>query len=345
MKKAIRVGNLTIGGGAEIVVQSMTNTKTRDVDATLAQIDALYRAGCQLVRCSVPDLESASALREIAASSPIPVAADIHFSSELAIASADAGAAKIRINPGNIGDGAKVAYLAHYLKERSIPIRIGVNGGSLDAKYKDMPLPQAMCASAMEHVRLLEDNGFDQIVISAKSSNVKAMIEAYRLIDKACDYPLHVGVTEAGTYTRGLVKSAIGIGSLLVDGIGDTVRVSLTDDPVKEIYTAIEILKACDLWQKPYAEIISCPTCARTCIDVKALAEQVDELCRDIPKRVKIAVMGCVVNGIGESQGCDLGIAGGKEKSALFEDGKLLETVPNDRLLSRLKELIEAYEG
>lgn len=345
MKKAVKVGNLTIGGGNDIVIQSMTNTKTTDVDATLAQIDRLYRAGCELVRCSVPDRESAAALREITAQSPIPVAADIHFSSELAILSADAGAAKIRINPGNIGDRSKVAYLAAYLKERSIPIRIGVNGGSLDAKYKNLPLPQAMCQSAMEHVRLLEECKFDQVIVSAKSSNVRAMIQAYRLLDRACDYPLHVGVTEAGTFRRGLIKSAIGIGGLLADGIGDTIRVSLTDDPAEEIVAAIDILKACDLWKNPYAEVISCPTCARTCIDVKGLAEQVEELCEHIPKRIKIAVMGCVVNGIGESKGCDLGIAGGKEKSALFANGVLLKTVENQRLMEELKKLIDRYEG
>ncbi len=343
MTKIVKVGNVEIGGG-QISVQSMTNTKTKDVDATVAQIAKLQEAGCDIVRVSVPDKESALACRQIVEQTSIPVVADIHFDYRLAIASADSGVSKIRINPGNIGDISKVKYLASYLKERNIPIRIGVNGGSLDAKYRDMPLAKAMCESALEHVRILEECNFDDIVISAKSSNVAAMIQAYRLIRSECDYPLHIGVTEAGTYTKGLIKSSIGIGSLLCDGIGDTIRVSLTDDPVKEVEAGIEILKACDKYSKPYAEVIACPTCARTNINVQEIASKVEELCKNVRKNVKIAVMGCVVNGIGESKGCDFGVAGGVGKSALFAKGELIESVDNDQILPRLAKMIEEFE-
>ncbi len=323
MKKIVKVGNLNIGNG-QVTVQSMTNTLTSDIDGTVAQILNMEKAGCDIVRCSVPDSQSAIALKEIINQTHIPVVADIHFDYKLAIKSADSGVSKVRINPGNIGDFNNVKYLANYLKERNIPIRIGVNGGSLDKKYIGQPLAEAMKNSAMEHVMLLESCNFDDIIISCKSSNVKTMIEAYRLIDKACNYPLHIGVTEAGTLKTGMIKSCVGIGALLCDGIGDTIRVSLTDDPIKEVYAGIEILKACDLYNKPYAQVISCPTCARTMIDVAGIANQVEELCQNVNKNIKIAVMGCVVNGIGESQGCDFGIAGGKEKSALFADGKKL---------------------
>ncbi|MGN0771365.1 MAG: flavodoxin-dependent (E)-4-hydroxy-3-methylbut-2-enyl-diphosphate synthase [Christensenellales bacterium] len=343
MTKTVRVGKVTIGNG-EISVQSMTNTKTKDVDATVAQIRRLQDAGCDIVRVSVPDKESALACKEIVAQTDIPVVADIHFDSRLAIMAADSGVAKIRINPGNIGDMDKVRYLARYLKERSIPIRIGVNGGSLDSKYQDMPLAQAMCESVMEHVNILQECDFDDIIISAKSSNVAAMIQAYRLIRSRCDYPLHIGVTEAGTYIKGLIKSSIGIGSLLCDGIGDTIRVSLTDDPVKEVEAGIEILKACGKYSKPYAEVIACPTCARTNINVQEIAAKLEMMCKNVRKNVKIAVMGCVVNGIGESKGCDFGVAGGVGKSALFADGKLIESIDNDMILPRLAAMIEEFE-
>ncbi|MEG2413943.1 MAG: flavodoxin-dependent (E)-4-hydroxy-3-methylbut-2-enyl-diphosphate synthase [Clostridia bacterium] len=342
MKKVVKVGNLLIGNGA-ITVQSMTNTKTSDIDGTVAQILQLENAGCDIVRCSVPDEKSALAIKEIVRQVNIPVVADIHFDYRLAIMSADSGVAKIRINPGNIGDLSKVKYLASYLKEREIPIRIGVNGGSLDKKYSGLPLAQAMCESALEHVRLLESCNFSDIIISAKSSNVSEMIKAYRMLDKACDYPLHIGVTEAGTFRQGLIKSSIGIGALLCDGIGDTVRVSLTDEPVKEVYAGIDILKACDKYAKPHVEIISCPTCARTEINVKDIALQVEEMCKNVNKNIKIAVMGCIVNGIGESQGCDFGVAGGKDKSAIFENGKMLKVVPNKDIFVSLQELIEKF--
>ena len=343
MTKIVKVGGVEIGGG-QISVQSMTNTKTKDIDATVAQITKLQDAGCEIVRVSVPDKDSALACRQIVEQTAIPIVADIHFDYRLAVAAADSGVSKIRINPGNIGDMSKVKYLAQYLKERNIPIRIGVNGGSLDEKYKHLPLAEAMCESALEHVRILEECNFDDIVISAKSSNVTAMIQAYRLIRSRCDYPLHIGVTEAGTYTKGLIKSAIGIGSLLCDGIADTIRDSLTDDPINEVEAGIEILKACDKYSKPYAEVIACPTCARTNINVQEIASKVEELCKNVRKNVKIAVMGCVVNGIGESKGCDFGVAGGVGKSALFAKGELIETIDNDQIMPRLAKMIEEFE-
>lgn len=342
-KRIVDVGGVLIGDG-KVSIQSMTNTKTSDVDATVEQILQLEKAGCQLVRSSVPDEESAVALKEIIRNIHIPMIADIHFSHKLALMAADAGVSKIRINPGNIGGVDKAKYLADYLKERKIALRIGVNGGSLDSKYKNIPLAQAMCESALEYVAVLEKCNFYDIVISAKSSDVRTMVDAYRLIDKACDYPLHVGVTEAGIYHTGLVKSAVGIGTLLLDGIGDTIRVSLSDDPVKEVEAAKDILKACGKYDKPYCEIISCPTCARTNIAVKELAEQVEKLCEGIEKPLKVAVMGCVVNGIGESQGANLGVAGGKDKSAIFVDGEYVCNVANEDILTTLKKYILEYQ-
>ena len=342
IKKIVKVGNLELGG-KDIIIQSMTNTKTTDIDKTVEQILQLEKAGCELVRCSIPDKESAEALKSIVKSVNIPVVADIHFSSNLALLAADAGAAKIRINPGNIGDLEKVKYLADYLKERNIPIRIGVNGGSLDKKFKNLSQVNGMVQSALEHVHLLEDCNFDNIVISVKSSNVKNMIEAYRLLHTKVNYPLHIGVTEAGTYTQGLIKNAVGIGSLLLDGIGDTIRVSLTDDPVKEVYAAQDILKAINMYNKPYCEVVSCPTCARTEINVQEYAEKMQEYCKDIKKNIKIAVMGCIVNGIGESEGANFGIAGGKDKSVLFKDGKQIDIINNNEILDRLKELVDNF--
>lgn len=341
MAKKVRIGNIVIGGGERIAVQSMTNTKTTDVEGTVKQLAALQAAGCDIARCSVPDSASADALAKIVKSTTMPIVADIHFDYRLAVKAADAGAAKIRINPGNIGDESKVGYLAKYLKERNIPIRIGVNGGSLDKKYEGLPLDEAMCESALEHVALLEKHSFYDIVISVKSSDVVNTVKAYRLLSQKCDYPLHVGVTEAGIYEKGLIKSAIGIGALLCDGIGDTVRVSLTDDPVKEVYAAKEILKAVGRYEGAYAEVVSCPTCARTCIDVQGIATKIEEYARTLDKSVKIAVMGCVVNGIGESKGCDIGVAGGKDKSVIFREGKIIATVSNDEILGELKRQID----
>ena len=341
MTKKVKIGNIVIGGGEKIAIQSMTNTKTSDVDGTLAQLTALEAAGCDIARCSVPDEKSAIALKSIVKGTKMPIVAATPSDYRLAVAAADAGAAKIRINPGNIGDESKVEYLAKYLKERGIPVRIGVNGGSLDKKYEGQPLYEAMCNSALEHVALLEKHGFDDIVISVKSSDVVNTVKAYRLLSQKCDYPLHVGVTEAGIYEKGLIKSAIGIGALLCDGIGETVRVSLTDDPVKEVYAAKEILKAIGRYDGAYAEVVSCPTCARTCIDVQGIATRVEEYARTLDKSVRIAVMGCVVNGIGESKGCDIGVAGGKDKSVIFREGKIIATVPNENIFDELKKQID----
>lgn len=337
MTRKIKIGNVVIGGGEKIAVQSMTNTKTSDIDATVAQLRLLQDAGCDIARCSVPDRESAEALRSIVAQCDMPIVADIHFDYRLAVAAADAGAAKIRINPGNIGDLAKVDYLAKYLKERGVPIRIGVNGGSLEKKFAHLPLDDAMVESALEHVALLEKCGFEDTVISVKSSDVATTVSAYRKLSQRCDYPLHVGVTEAGVYEKGLVKSAIGIGALLLDGIGDTIRVSLTDDPVREIHAANEILKALDLYRGAYAEVVSCPTCARTCIDVRGIATAMQEFAAGLDCKLKIAVMGCVVNGIGESKDSDVGVAGGKGKSVIFRKGEIVRTVANEDILGALK--------
>ena len=279
----VQIGNVTIGDGEKIAIQSMCNTKTTDIEGSIKQILQLEEYGCDIVRLSVPDVESSIALKEIIKNVHIPVVADIHFDYRLAIASCDSGASKIRINPGNIGDEGKVKYVADYLKERNIPIRIGVNGGSLEKQYKNLPLAEAMCKSALGHVTLLEKCNFYNTIISVKSSDVRTSVEAYRLLAKACDYPLHVGITEAGVYERGVIKSAVGIGSLLLDGIGDTIRVSLSDEPYKEVIVAKDILNCLGLGE-PHVEVISCPTCARTNIDVAGLANMVVEATKDIKK-------------------------------------------------------------
>lgn len=339
MSKKIKIGNLYIGAGERIAVQSMCNTKTHDIDASVAQILELESYGCDIVRLSVPDAKSAIAMKEIVKNVNIPIVADIHFDYKLAIMSADAGVQKIRINPGNIGSTDKVKYLADYLKERSIPIRIGVNGGSLEKEYRDMPLPLAMVESALKHIKILEDAKFNDIIVSVKSSNVRENVQAYRLLSERCDYPLHIGVTEAGIYEQAIVKSSIGIGALLLDGIGDTIRVSLTDEPYKEVIVAKRILQSLDL-SDPYVEVISCPTCARTEIDVCGLAKMVTDATKDIKKSIKIAVMGCVVNGPGEASRCDFGVAGGKNKSVIFAKDKVLKTVNNEDIITELQAII-----
>lgn len=336
----VKIGNITIGDGEKIAIQSMCNTKTTDIDASIKQILQLEEYGCEIIRLSAPDMQSAVALKEIVKAVHIPVVADIHYDYKLAIASAESGVSKIRINPGNIGDESKVKYVADFLNERNIPIRIGVNGGSLEKQYQNLPLAEAMCKSAMGHVHLLEKCNFYNTVISVKSSDVKTNVEAYRLLKKQCDYPLHVGVTEAGVYERGVIKSAIGIGSLLLDGIGDTIRVSLSDEPYKEVVVAKEILNSLDLGE-PHVEVISCPTCARTNIDVAGLANMVVDATKNIKKSAKIAVMGCVVNGPGEASRCDFGVAGGKDKSAIFVKGKVIKTIENSKLIEELLSMIE----
>ena len=341
--REVQVGSVTIGGGHPVVVQSMTNTKTEDAAATLAQIRDLQELGCEVIRCAVPTMEAAEALSVITKESPIPVIADIHFDYKLALGAAERGIDKIRINPGNIGDDSRVKAVADICKQKNIPIRIGVNSGSLEkhilAKYGS-PTPEAMVESALYHANLLEKFDFDDIVISIKSSNVETMIKSYELAAQKCDYPLHLGVTEAGTERMGIIKSAVGIGSLLTHGIGDTIRVSLTDAPVKEVFAAFDILKAIGLKNdSPY--LISCPTCGRTKIDLVGLAKQVEERLKDCKKPIKVAVMGCIVNGPGEAKEADIGIAGGDGCGLIFKKGEILRKVDEKDLLDELMKEID----
>lgn len=346
--KPVSVGPVTIGGGAPIVVQSMTNTDTRDIGATLAQIYALADAGCEIVRLAVLDDEAAVALKEIAANSPLPVIADIHFDYRLAIRAVEQGIHGLRLNPGNIGARWKVQEVVRAVKEQQIPIRIGVNAGSLEKEFLEKyggPTAAGMIESALGHIRLLEEEGYNKIKVSLKASSVPLMIEAYRQISEVVDYPLHLGVTEAGTVRSGVVKSAIGIGTLLSEGIGDTIRVSLTGDPVREIPVAFEILCVLGLRQRS-VELISCPTCGRTQVDLDSLAENVEERLTHLPaldKPLKVAVMGCAVNGPGEAREADFGIAGGKGMGLLFRKGEIVARLPENELLPALLREIEEY--
>ena len=343
MTRQICVGNVKIGGGEPVVIQSMLNTKTTDVEGSLAQIRALKTAGCQVVRLAVPNMEAARSFAQICEKSPLPLVADIHFDYKLAIAAAEGGAAKIRINPGNIGGEDRVEAVVKVCKERHIPIRIGVNGGSLDKKLLEKyghPTAEALVESAFEHIALLEKFDFYDTCVSMKSSTVPTMVAAARLFREKCDYPLHIGVTETGPVRMGLMKSAMGIGALLLDGIGDTIRVSLTDDPVEEVYAAKDILKAAGL-RKEGVNIISCPTCGRTQIDLIGLVNKVDEALKDCQKPITVAVMGCVVNGPGEAREADIGIAGGDGWGMLFEKGEQVEKLPYDELLPALLRRIE----
>ena len=343
MTRQINVGGVKIGGGAPVVIQSMLNTKTTDVDACLGQIRQLEAAGCQVVRLAVPNMESARGFAQIVKESPLPLVADIHFDYKLAIAAAEGGAAKIRINPGNIGGEDRVQAVVDVCKDKCIPIRIGVNGGSLDKKLLEKyghPTADALVESAFEHIALLEKYGFYDTCVSMKSSTVPTMVAAARLFRSKCDYPLHIGVTETGPVRQGLIKSAMGIGSLLLDGIGDTIRVSLTDDPVEEVYAAKDILKAAGL-RKEGVNIISCPTCGRTRIDLINLVNQVDAALKDCQKPITVAVMGCIVNGPGEAREADIGIAGGDGWGMIFEKGEPVEKLPYDQLLSALLSRIE----
>ena len=330
MTKKVLIGNVEVGGGSSVKIQSMNNTDTRDAKATLAQIKELADCGCDITRVAIPDMEAAEALKEITSNSPIPVVADIHFDYRLALAAADNGAAKIRINPGNIGGPENVKLVADKCKERDIPIRVGVNSGSISrdilAKYGEVNA-DAMTESALGAVKLLEDQDFDNIVISIKSSSPKLTIDTYRILSKSCDYPLHVGVTEAGTVREGAIKSAVGIGALLAEGIGDTIRVSLTGNPVEEVITAKQILKALDL-RDGGITFISCPTCGRTQVPLIELAGQIEQRLINLPYNLKVAVMGCVVNGPGEARECDIGIAGGKDEFVLFEKGEPVRKIP-----------------
>lgn len=340
--KEIKIGDRVIGGGNPILIQSMTNTKTQDVEATVNQIRELTRAGCEIIRCAVPDMEAAQALSRIKKQIAIPLVADIHFDYRLALEAAAAGIDKIRINPGNIGEESRVKAVADTCRQKRIPIRVGVNSGSLEkhilAKYGG-PTPEALCESALYHVSLLEKYDFDDIVISLKASSVDLTIRAYEQIAEKCEYPLHLGVTEAGTARMGLIKSAIGIGSLLQRGIGDTIRVSLTADPVEEIKAANDILRALDL--KKGVRFVSCPTCGRTRINLIALANQVEERLKDCRKPITVAVMGCAVNGPGEAREADIGVAGGEGEGLIFKKGKIVRKVPESRLLEELFHEIE----
>ena len=343
MKKQINVGGVLVGGGAPVSIQSMTNTRTDDVEATLAQIRTLATAGCDIIRVAVPDMKAAHAVAKIKENSPLPVVVDIHFDYKLALESIAAGADKVRINPGNIGDESRVKAVADACRLNNVPIRIGVNGGSLEkdilAKYGHV-CPEAMVESAFGHIRLLNKFDFDDICISLKSSNVQNTWKAYQLMSQESDYPLHIGITESGTKRLGTLKSAVGIGGLLAMGIGDTMRVSLSADPVEEVYAAKEILKAAGL-RNDGPELISCPTCGRTRIDLIGLAGEVEERLKTVTKPVTVAVMGCVVNGPGEASAADCGIAGGYGEGLLFKKGQVIKKVPQDQLVDELFALID----
>ncbi|MGE5390539.1 MAG: flavodoxin-dependent (E)-4-hydroxy-3-methylbut-2-enyl-diphosphate synthase [Deltaproteobacteria bacterium] len=345
LTKVIKIGDLSIGGNNPVVVQSMTNSDTRDVNVTVAQIKGLEAAGCELVRVAVPDEEAAAAISRIKAAISIPLVADIHFDHRLAIRSIEAGADGLRINPGNIGSPDKVRELVKVCQERSIPVRIGVNAGSLDkqilARYGGV-CARGMVESAMENIKVLQDLDFHQIKISLKASSVMLTVEAYRLMADLVDYPLHVGVTEAGTMYRGLIKSALGVGLLLSEGIGDTVRISLTADPVEEVWAAYEILRSLGL-RKRGVELISCPSCGRCEIDLIKTAEAVDREVRFMDKAMKVAVMGCVVNGPGEAREADVGIAGGRGFGLLIKHGDIVDKVSQDQMVQRLVQEIKDY--
>ena len=345
--KEVRIGDRVIGGGNPILIQSMTNTKTEDIRATVCQIQALTAAGCDIIRCAVPSMEAAQGLSEIKRQTEIPIVADIHFDYRLAIAAMENGADKIRINPGNIGSVDRVRAVVETAKERNIPIRVGVNSGSLEKhlieKYHGVTA-EGIVESALDKVKLIEDMGYDNLVISIKSSDVLMCVKAHALIAEKTDHPLHVGITEAGTIISGNIKSSIGLGLILSQGIGDTIRVSLTGDPLEEIKSAKLILKTLGL-RKGGFEVVSCPTCGRTQIDLIGLANQVENMVADIPLDLKVAVMGCVVNGPGEAKEADIGIAGGVGEGLLIKHGEVYKKVPEEQLLTELrKELLNWSE-
>ena len=340
--RILRVGNITIGGNSPIAVQSMTNTDSHDFESTYRQMKELEEAGCDIVRLTLPDVEACETVAQLKKSDlKIPLVGDIHFNYKVALAAAEAGIDKIRINPGNIGSDDKIKAVADKCKEYGIPIRIGVNSGSLEKhileKYGS-PVPAALAESALYHAGLLEKFGFEDIAISIKSSNVRNMIEANRIVASKCSYPLHIGVTEAGRGTSGTLKSAIGIGTLLCEGIGDTIRVSLTDSPVKEIEAGRSILRACGCSEEKFINVVSCPTCGRTKIDLIHICEELEKRLVGIRvnKKMTVAVMGCIVNGPGEAAEADIGVAGGKGEGILFSHGKVLRRIPEDQLLNEL---------
>ena len=343
--KVIQIGNKVIGGGNQVLIQSMTNTKTEDVEATVAQIKELEAAGCDIIRCAVPTMEAALALKEIKKQISIPLVADIHFDYRLALAAIENGADKIRINPGNIGSEERVRAVVEAAKERNIPIRVGVNSGSLEKqlveKYGGVTA-EGIVESALDKVRTIEEMGYDNLVISIKSSNVLMAVQAHELIAKKTKYPLHVGITESGTIISGNIKSSIGLGIILNQGIGDTIRVSLTGNPVEEVKSAKLILRTLGL-RKAGVEVVSCPTCGRTQIDLIGLANQVENMVQKYDLDIKVAVMGCVVNGPGEAKEADIGIAGGKGVGMLIKKGEVVKTLPEDQLLATLEEELKNW--
>ena len=343
--KVIKIGDRVIGGGNPVLIQSMTNTKTEDVAATAAQIQKLTAAGCDIIRCAVPTMEAAKALAEIKKQITIPLVADIHFDYKLAIAAMENGADKIRINPGNIGSKERVQAVVDVAKERNIPIRVGVNSGSLEKelvkKYNGVTA-EGIVESALDKVHIIEEMGYDNLVISIKSSDVLMCAKAHEVIAEKINYPLHVGITESGTLLSGNIKSAVGLGMILSQGIGDTIRVSLTGDPLEEIKSAKLILKTLGL-RKGGIEVVSCPTCGRTQIDLIGLANQVEDMVADIPLDIKVAVMGCVVNGPGEAREADIGIAGGKGEGLLIKKGEVIKKVPENELLGALREELQNW--
>lgn len=346
VKKEISIGDYKIGGDNKVLIQSMLNIKSENIEGNVNQAIELEKEGCQIIRVSVPSLTDVRLVEAIKNKISVPLVADIHFDYKIALACIDAGIDKIRINPGNIGDEDRIKQVAKACNKKNIPIRIGVNAGSLEKhilqKYGS-PTPQALCESALYHIGLLEKYDFDNIVVSIKSSNVKTMIDSYRLLDEQCIYPLHLGVTEAGTYRMGIIKSAMGIGNLLMDGIGDTIRVSLTDSPLKEVSAAKDILRASGLSING-AEIISCPTCGRTNLDVADIANKIEQRLKYIDKNIKIAVMGCAVNGPGEAREADIGIACGVNNAVMFKKGKQIKTLEGDFIEEFIKDIYSYLE-
>ena len=341
--RKVMVGNVPVGGGSKVTLQSMTNTDTRDVAKTLNQIKQLSDAGCDIIRCAVPDMEAAKAIKEIVEGSPIPVVADIHFDYKLALECIKNGISAVRINPGNIGSEERIKSVVDAAKAKNIPIRIGVNSGSLEKDILEKygtPTPEALVESALRHVRILEKYDFHDIVVSIKSANVIRMIEAYRLASETIKYPLHLGVTEAGTAFRGTIKSSIGIGTLLAEGIGDTIRVSLTDDPIEEIKVGKELLKSFG-YKEDSIQFISCPTCGRTQINLINIAKEVEKRLADCKKNITIAVMGCIVNGPGEAKEADIGIAGGNGVGLIFKKGEIIKKVKESELVDELLKEVE----
>lgn len=345
--RIVKIGNKAIGGGLPILIQSMTNTTTADVTGTVNQIHRLEEAGCEIVRCTVPDMESAAALKDIKRQIHIPLVADIHFDWHLAVAAIEAGADKIRINPGNIGSAEGVRNIVKAAKDARIPIRVGVNSGSLSGEILRQfggPTAEALAYSAEQQLRAIEDCGYDNLVVSVKSTDVNTCVRAHEILAASCRYPIHVGITEAGTAGAGSIRSAVGLGIILHEGIGDTVRVSLTTDPVREVWAARIILQCLGL-RKEGIQVISCPTCGRTKIDLETLATAVEELASHYPYNIKIAVMGCAVNGPGEAREADLGIAGGDGEGLIFRHGEIVRKVPESELLSSLKEELDKYSS